>query len=333
MSHDDVRRDAPSSEVIAKLDKAIKHVHDLCMDRTRWRMSVPANFEQDSDLILCVALEAARTALQSAAPQALAPSDTPMTDDRVYKGRLSQRGGWYTVETEWVLADFARRLERELATLPSAAPQAPRQDVLLAAAEAILTHCADLRDPVQMAARLREVAKQEPAPPSAAPQAPAPSKALWLWKNFVDGRPEYWAFDNPFPCRENGDPMTLGEPCGYAIFKASKQGRFDISSAEVIEAIKRTSLRSAERCDRGDAVNLAHNWSGLQSPPSSTRTYADGLKDAADYIAASTFAARDADVVDSVLALLRSFQKQGGYAKWPKQALATDPTDSGGEHE
>lgn len=44
-------------------------------------------------------------------------------------------------------------------------------------------------------------------------------KKLWLWRNFVDGRPEYWAFDNPYPCHENGDPMTFGEPCGYALVK------------------------------------------------------------------------------------------------------------------
>ena len=38
---------------------------------------------------------------------------------------------------------------------------------------------------------------------------------LWLWKNFVDGKPEYLAFDNPFPVHMDcGDPQTLGEPCG-----------------------------------------------------------------------------------------------------------------------
>lgn len=68
---------------------------------------------------------------------------------------------------------------------------------------------------------------------------------LWLWKNFVDGRPEYWAFDNPYPCKEGGgDPLTLGEPCGYAIFKESTQGRFDVPEAEVIAAIKGAQERS-----------------------------------------------------------------------------------------
>lgn len=70
-------------------------------------------------------------------------------------------------------------------------------------------------------------------------------KKLWLWKNFVDGKPEYWAFDNPYPCQPGGgDPLTLGEPCGYAIVKESTQGRFDVSEAEVIAAIKRASAPS-----------------------------------------------------------------------------------------
>lgn len=47
---------------------------------------------------------------------------------------------------------------------------------------------------------------------------------LWLWKNFVDGRQEYWAFDNLYPRYPGGDPMVLGEPCGYALVKASVDG-------------------------------------------------------------------------------------------------------------
>lgn len=63
-------------------------------------------------------------------------------------------------------------------------------------------------------------------------------KKLWLWKNFVDGKPEYWAFDNPYPCHPNGDPMTLGEPCGYAIEMQSINGRPDRSEEYVINQIK-----------------------------------------------------------------------------------------------
>ena len=54
---------------------------------------------------------------------------------------------------------------------------------------------------------------------------PEPQK-LWLWKNFVDGKQEYWAFDNLYPVHmDGGDPQTLGEPCGYALFKPSRNGR------------------------------------------------------------------------------------------------------------
>jgi hypothetical protein len=45
---------------------------------------------------------------------------------------------------------------------------------------------------------------------------------LWLWKN---GPGEFWAFDNLHPCYPDGDPMTLGEPVGYAVFKRSVDGR------------------------------------------------------------------------------------------------------------
>ena len=52
-------------------------------------------------------------------------------------------------------------------------------------------------------------------------------KKLWLWRN---GPHEFWAFDNPYPCyTPDGDPMTLGEPVGYAIFKESYNGRPDRS--------------------------------------------------------------------------------------------------------
>lgn len=37
---------------------------------------------------------------------------------------------------------------------------------------------------------------------------------LWLWKN----GDHYWAFDNAYACHPGGDPMTLGEPIGHAIF-------------------------------------------------------------------------------------------------------------------
>ena len=62
---------------------------------------------------------------------------------------------------------------------------------------------------------------------------------LWLWKNFVDGKPEYWAFDNPFPVHMDcGDPQTLGEPCGYALLKPSRTGRTDVTDEQVLLRIK-----------------------------------------------------------------------------------------------
>jgi hypothetical protein len=45
-------------------------------------------------------------------------------------------------------------------------------------------------------------------------------KKLWLWKN----GDHYYAFDNPFPCHPGGDPMTLGEPTTFAIFRTSVNG-------------------------------------------------------------------------------------------------------------
>lgn len=52
------------------------------------------------------------------------------------------------------------------------------------------------------------------------------TQLLWLWKNFVNGKPEYWAFDNLYPVElDSNDPQVLGEPCGYAIFKESRSGK------------------------------------------------------------------------------------------------------------
>ena len=64
------------------------------------------------------------------------------------------------------------------------------------------------------------------------------NEKLWLWKNFVDGRPEYWAFDNAYPVNmDGGDPQTLGDPCGYAVFKPSINGRTDVNDEQVLKRI------------------------------------------------------------------------------------------------
>jgi hypothetical protein len=71
---------------------------------------------------------------------------------------------------------------------------------------------------------------------------------LWLWKNFVDGKPEYLAFDNPFPVHlDGGDPQTLGEPCGYAIVKPSRAGRTDVSEQSVIARILAAKAKGEKR--------------------------------------------------------------------------------------
>ena len=68
---------------------------------------------------------------------------------------------------------------------------------------------------------------------------------LWLWKNFVDGKPEYWAFDNPYPRNLNdGDPQTIGQPCGYAIFKPSRDGSNGRTEEQVLREISEAQERS-----------------------------------------------------------------------------------------
>ena len=69
-------------------------------------------------------------------------------------------------------------------------------------------------------------------------------RRVWLWRNFVNGRPEYWAFDNAFPVDANGDPLTLGEPCGYAIIMDSQNGRPEISDEEVTAAVRAALARA-----------------------------------------------------------------------------------------
>lgn len=62
-----------------------------------------------------------------------------------------------------------------------------------------------------------------PAPPAATgdstpPSEPADGEQLWLWQN----GDHFLAFRHLYPCYSpNGDPMTLGEPFGRAIFKHS----------------------------------------------------------------------------------------------------------------
>lgn len=78
---------------------------------------------------------------------------------------------------------------------------------------------------------------------------------LWLWQNFVDGKPEYWAFDNGYPCHENGDPITLGNPVGWAVFKPSKNGRPEVGQDELErQARQSTPLIEAVKDARADVA-------------------------------------------------------------------------------
>jgi hypothetical protein len=93
-------------------------------------------------------------------------------------------------------------------------------------------------------------------------------KKLWLWKNFVDGKPEYWAFDNAFPVHlECDDPQTLGEPCGYAIFKPSREGRTDISDGEVLLRIKKVAAQRPWVGLTDEEILRADPWEILRADP------------------------------------------------------------------
>lgn len=154
---------------------------------------------------------------------------------------------------DWQLA-FARAVEREVrAALP--APSASECEH----GECFGGKCihADDAAPTTDSPDKAEVSRIAEA-------APSESKKLWLWKNFVDGRPEYWAFDNPYPIHLTfGDPQTLGEPCGYAIFKESRAGRTDVPEEKVIAAIVRAAA-------------------SLQPTPPSVREWADKGMELAD---------------------------------------------------
>jgi hypothetical protein len=86
---------------------------------------------------------------------------------------------------------------------------------------------------------------------------PEPAK-LWLWKNFVDGKPEYWAFDNPYPRNLNdGDPQTIGQPCGYAIFKPSRDGSNGRTEEQVLREM--ASVKSKPQLEPKPVAWLVEN--------------------------------------------------------------------------
>lgn len=65
---------------------------------------------------------------------------------------------------------------------------------------------------------------------------------IWLWRDFIDGLPRYVAYCNPFPCHESGDPLVIGQPCGWAYLMPSIDGRpgysVDQVQAEITSALR-----------------------------------------------------------------------------------------------
>ena len=89
-------------------------------------------------------------------------------------------------------------------------------------------------------------------------------RKLWLWRNHVDGRPEYWAFDHPFPKNmDDADPQTIGEPCGYAIVKPCRPGRSDWTEESVLRAIAGAAEHERRRTSPPGAP--APGWQPIES--------------------------------------------------------------------
>ena len=186
---------------------------------------------------------------QSAAPDRNAAQAEPLSDNYVqrvpYKcDRIIWRGLYYHLDAlknatpdrnavlEWL--DQNTTFYDVQPDGPEVCTAGPNIPVLTSVSKRIWYHATDDQESWPFSKVVERALK------NAAPQGSIGRKKLWLWKNFVDGRPEYWAFDNPYPCVVGGgDPQTLGEPCGYAIFKESTRGRNDVSEDEVIAAIKR----------------------------------------------------------------------------------------------
>lgn len=101
---------------------------------------------------------------------------------------------------------------------------------------------------------LMPIATPAPSAPAPAPRDAHPvAPKLWLWKNFVDGRPEYWAFDNPYPTNlDNADPQTIGQPCGYAIFKPSRDGSYGRTEEQVLREM--ASVRASTPAPSAEAM-------------------------------------------------------------------------------
>jgi hypothetical protein len=91
---------------------------------------------------------------------------------------------------------------------------------------------------------------------------------LWLWKNFVNGKFEYLAFDNPFPIfMDSHDPQTLGEPCGYALLKPSRAGRTDFSDEQVLQDVQKALAQPAQEPVKHWSDCAMHNGPAYPAGP------------------------------------------------------------------
>jgi len=146
---------------------------------------------------------------------------------------------------------------------------------------AVLSHG---RDAVAAAVSLTEAKLKElNAHNIAQPVQPASeAKRLWLWKNFVGGKPEYWAFENTFPVHMNGgDPQTLGEPCGYALLKPSRQGCTDVSDEQVLKRI----ANIAQPVQPDNTSKLYEELRSIIDSGSESFTHADAVRYLIDNLA------------------------------------------------
>ena len=79
---------------------------------------------------------------------------------------------------------------------------------------------------------------------------------IWLWKNSLGGKPEFVAYDSPWPIGvDHGDPLTLGEPAGWAYLKPCRDGS-DGRTVEMAEAGCVRASRPAPKADSALAVEL-----------------------------------------------------------------------------
>lgn len=123
-----------NADVIAKIDKALATVSALCEGEIRWTMRVPAEPENDPDLIIAGALQAAKNALAAAAPVS-AMTEPVVTDEGAMQ--LADAIDPFTrkvVPGHTTLAWAAKVLR----TLAAAAPVADDKDKRIAALEAEL---------------------------------------------------------------------------------------------------------------------------------------------------------------------------------------------------